>query len=164
MNKQGSAQDIVLVIVVVFATAVAAIMSAQVYTEFNDSGFFGESETGQEIADTTERVTLPLFDVIVLGVMLMGVLGAILLSFALKSSTAFYFIATIFVMFAMIPAVAIENSWEEIKVQDGLQDGRGYLPMTDNILSNLPLYFAVFSFLLLGVMFALNRAQGGGSI
>jgi len=160
-----SARDIIVVIVVFFALAIAFFAINYTYYEISDrminSSAFNESsqaqqaiESGRTVANRTDYILFIVFMAMCFVIIITG--------WFVGGDPIFSFIYFIVIVLAVVVAAVLNNVWvgfteSSIFLVDGVL---ARFPIVDHMMSHLPLYAAIVGFLGLIAMFAKSSITG----
>lgn len=157
MNKNGSARDIILIAVLVFAlgiaflatnyminTSITKILAVDVVNESSSSVAAFESLQG----------TLGRMDYIIMGFFVGFILFLLISGWIIGGHPVFMVIYFIFVIIATAVSAVLANAWDDFSQASVFGSTVTSFPFTNHILANLPIYIAVIGILGMVVMFA----------
>lgn len=159
-NKEGSLQDLIILIVVLFTLAISLIIGKVVFSSINDSGIFEGSPTAEHIASQMEDNVYPAFDVMFFITFIAGVLGAGLLAFAIRTHPAFYWVSFIFLTIVTLVSATLSNVWQTLMENATLNQHLATSEITGYVMTNLPFFIVGSGFIIMLIMYALNQTDG----
>src|SRR3990172_5790523 len=134
MNKKGAARDVILIGVLVFMFAI---------------GFFVIYNVFESVNTVTSRL-----DYVIFGLFIGLVLALIITAWFIGGEPIFMFIYFMFVVIAVIISAVLSNAWEQFTGSAIFGLTIAAFPITNNLLSNLPLYSGIIGFVGVVAMFA----------
>lgn len=167
MNKKGSARDVIMIAVLVFVFAIGFFViyyaTKEVTTAMLSIPAVNASqatidalEGSRDVADQMDYVVFGLFIGLILALMITG--------WFIGGNPIFMGIYFIVIVLAVVFSTILSNVWETTTQASIFGTTINGFPITDNIMSNLPLYMAVIGFLGIVVMFAKPYFAGGGTV
>lgn len=158
-DQDGASVDNFYVLVLFFTMAVL-FMAIIVFwnVAYGVSGLWAGS-VGLTIRDNTQR-GIDTFDFILLMVYIGIHLGILVSSYLLRSHPVMYVAS--FILMAVLPLVAVplSNAYEGIIAESVLSAAAAQMPMTNYIISQLPMFETIWSILTIVVLYAFSRYEG----
>jgi hypothetical protein len=155
---KGSVLDVLMIILMVFGVAIAAILGAF---------FIGEMETPMVEAGADQyifnqgQMAIGVFDnmfiVIYAGLFML----AIIMAFMVPVHPIFAILALLFSMIMIVLSVPISNMYHEFATSDAMITTANEFTQTNLVMQNLPLITIAFTVILLVVMFTRFQSAGG---
>ena len=162
VNRKGGAQDIFMFGALAFAFAITCIVAFYVVGQVNPllKSKIGSKPTNISINGTLDRweQSTQSLDFALMGLVIGLILAIIISSLLVRLHPAFFFIMVIMLILAIIVAVPLSNSYEDIAA--ALAIG-GSFTITTFIMSNLPLFVAVVGVTAIVISFV--KMGSGGS-
>lgn len=156
MNKRGSARDIILITVLVFAMAigtfVAHFMTNTAADEMLKIDQINSSEKTVEALEAYKS-TSARYDQIVFGVFIGLCLALMITSWFVGGNPIFMFIYFIIVVIGVAVSAIKANTWEQVSQASIFGNTVTAFPLTNNLMSYWPVYIAVVGLVGLIVMF-----------
>jgi hypothetical protein len=162
MNKRGSLQDLLFVMVILLTLAITIVVAVKVARDLDDNGMFdnrggADYHDSRIIYNNTLFNVIPQFDNIFVGVLVAGVLGTIILGFATRSLTVFFAVGFVFTIIMVMIAAIISNVYDEVADNAQLADTSDDFTAIEFIMSNLPLVILISAVLVSIVIYGLWR-------
>ena len=159
-----SARDIVVIGVMVFALAIAFFAGHHMINTAIDQMIANpvinaSSDTTaalQNTKDLTNRM-----DYVVGGVFLALTLALIITGYLIGGNPIFMFIYFLFVTISTVLATILSNVWETVASYVGFTGTLAYFPISNHLLTYLPIYMVVIGFIGMVAMFAKPYITGG---
>lgn len=152
-----AAKDVIVITVVVFVFAVAFLISHyalnQGFNQMKNNTVFNESETAQSVLSASQDLTAR-FDYIVLVIFLALCLAMIITGWLVGGHPIFMFFYFIVIVIGVVLGAILANAWETISTNVTFITTLGSFPITDHIVSALPIYTTIIGFIGMVVMFA----------
>lgn len=165
MNKQGSAKDVILIGILVFVFAIGFFVvfniTNTVTTTMMSIPAINESAAAVEALQGSQRVSEKM-DYVVFGLFIGLVLALLITGWFIGGNPIFMAIYFMVVVMAVVFSTVLSNVWETTTQSSIFGTTISYFPISNNLMTNLPLYSAVIGFLGLVVMFAKPYFAGGG--
>lgn len=162
-GKKGSLQDLLFLIVILLTLGITIIIASLVANKVDESSLFSDDTTGTNqskaraiYAKTIDSV-VPKFDTIFVGTFIGGMLIIILLSFALKSPTAFFVLGFILTMVMVMLSGIISNVYDEVADNPALSSVSSQFTAMEFIMSHLPTVILVAATIISIVIYGLWR-------
>lgn len=160
-----AAKDVILTGILVFIFAigffVVFFMSNVVTTRMMGIAAINQSQAAVEALQGSQAVAQKM-DYVVFGLFIGLVLAMIITSWYVGANPIFMFIYFLVIVLGVTFSTMLSNVWETITQSSIFGTTINYFPISNNLLTNLPLYTAVIGFLGLVVMFAKPYFSGGG--
>ena len=159
-----AASDVVLIGVLVFATAIGLFAIFAAVTPAIDGMLHTEMNESAEAVDALQgtQTMMGKFDYLVMGVFIALVLGLIITSWFIGGNPLFMFIYFIVIVLAVIVAAIMSNVWETVTSASVFGTTLGSFPLANHLMLLLPYYIAVVGFIGIIVMFAKPYLSEGG--
>ena len=160
-----AAQDVVLVGVIIFALSLAFFASHFVVNTMYDSllnnTVMNSSESVREVLQAGKASTNQM-DYVIFGVFIALVLGIIISGWFIGGNTLFSVLYFFVWVIATFLSAIFSNTWQSISAASIFGSTVAAFPITNNIMTSLPIYVVVVGFLGIIAMFAKPYFQGGG--
>ena len=162
MKKRGSLQDLILVMVILLSLAITIIFSALITREIQNSGMFDDRGTvnhsrARAIFGITRDRVLPTFDNIFIGTLVAGMLGVVILSFAVRSLPVFFVTGFVFITVLMLLAPILANVYDAVATHPLLVADADDFTAIDFVFSNFPLIILAAAVLVSITIYGLFR-------
>lgn len=158
VDKKGSARDVVLISVVIFALGIALfilyfMMDTTVDNMLNVTAINSSAPTVEVLNSFTP--TFDRFDYIVFGVFVGLLFSLLITSWFIGGNPVFMFVYFIVIVVSISVSVILANTWDSI-ISTGIFGATTIdaFPLTKHLLENLPYYNAIVGMLGLITMFA----------
>lgn len=138
-NKRGQAIfDLVLVVIIIFVLALAAVFGAYVYDELNDeiqndSDFSAQAKESAQFVDTNYSNW---FDNVIITVLIFLWVLLIVTSFLIDAHPVFFIITVLLLIVVFIAGMAMANSYEELTSDGDLNAFANNMPKTAFVFDN----------------------------
>jgi len=161
MNKRGASIDNFFVMIQYFGLAIFFIVLLLFWAGVSDlnTELWSASSVGQEIKSNAQD-TVNLFDFISMLVYFGIHIGIIALAFLLRTHPIIYLVAIILIALLAIVGVELSNSYEQIISDPDIATVASDIPMTNYIMSNLPMFEVIWGFVTAVVLFGIARYEG----
>ena len=156
-NKKGSVLDVLLIAIFLFGFGVSFLMIHHAInitadqmlnnTQINDSTDF--VRVMNETKDRTDRL-----DYIVFAVFMAFIIALIVASFLVPAQPIFMFIFLIVDMIIVAMSAVLSYVWNDISTRSTFISSITSFPITDHLLSNLPIYITIAALLSLALTYA----------
>ena len=162
-GKRGSLQDLVFLMVILLTVGITIIVATLIATSIDEGGVFDDRPGGPSyeeariIYNVTLNRVIPTFDTIFVGVFVGGLAIIILLSFAVRSLTAFFVLGFIFTVILVMLAAILSNVYDEVADHPQLINASQDFTAMEFIMSNLPLVILGSAALVSIVIYGLFR-------
>ncbi len=149
VNRKGSLQDLLLVMVLLLVLAITIVFSSLIAHKIGDTRIFSDELTGtnQSVArgifDKTLNNTIPKFDTIFVGFLIAGILGTIILAFAVRSLTVFFMAGFIFTAVLILIAPILSNVYDAVADNEQVIEFSAPFTAIEFVMSNLPLMMLI---------------------
>jgi hypothetical protein len=157
MNRKGSALDVLLICVVVFAFGVGFLIlhfsSNAIYDKLLNSTAVNSSAKTVTTLQAAKAVTAKL-DYYSLAIFIGLTMALIITAWYISANPLFMGIYVIVIFIAVLIAMGLSNAWETISQRPVFVNSLAALPITNNLLSYLPYYVAVIGIIGIIVLFA----------
>jgi hypothetical protein len=165
VNKKGSFFDLIIMVAIAFGLVIAFIfittITDQLNVAFQDTPI-GQSNYSNTTMQQTTSVTHNL-DFITLTVFICLFIVTILFAVYIPANPIFIPIFIIFGIIGVIICIPLSSGYEEFAENSALSATvNSYYPITDIIMSNLPIFFAAFTAILLIITYVKGSSEGGG--
>ena len=152
-----AARDVIFIAVTIFVLGIAFYathyaINNSIDKMLNITQINGTSET-VDAFESTKTLTNRL-DYIVLAVFIGLILALIISSWFIGGNPIFMFIYALIVIIGVILSAVLANAWETYSTTPALASTITSFPITNHLLSYLPIYAAVIGFIGIVVMFA----------
>lgn len=157
-DKKGSARDVLLIGVLLFSLAVAAVISHYTMNTFADTMLniteINESNATAVVLTATKEATDRL-DYVVFGFFIALTLALLITSYFMAGNVIFMFIYFIVIVIGVILSAIMSNVWEDIGTLSVLGTTiTTSFPIANHIMAQLPIYIAVIGIIGMVIMFA----------
>lgn len=138
-NKKGQTVfDLVLLVIVIFVVALAAVFGAYVYDELNDeiqndADFSAQSKESAEYVNTNYATW---FDNIILTILIFLWILLIVSSFLIDAHPVFFIVTVLLLIVVFIAGMAMANSYTELTSDADLSSFAANMPKTAFIFDN----------------------------
>lgn len=167
MNRKGSAQDVLLIMGLMFAFGVAFLVAhyatGEIYTAMLANPQINESavtvdvlEAGLEVDDKLDYWTMAVFFGLIIAL--------IVTAWFVSGNPLFIGVYVIVIIIAVVVSMGLSNGWEELSQNPKLIGSTNSLPFTNHVLLYLPYYTAVLGMLGIIVLFAKPFFRPGGDL
>lgn len=167
MNRRGSAQDVILIGVLVFAFGLGALVlhfaSNRLYDGMLNNSQVNSSETTVSVLQASKTATDKL-DYWVLGIFIGLTLALIITGWFVGGHPLFMGLYGLVIFLAVIFSMILANAWELIVQRLPFVASITAMPITNHLVSYLPYYSAVIGVIGLIVMFAKPSQSSGGNL
>lgn len=158
MNKKGSARDVLMFGILIFAIAIGLfvinfIMTSAIDAMTSTSEINASNET-VTVLEATKTSTLNRLDLFVLALFIGLVLAIIISGWLVGGHPIFMFLYFIVVIIGVIVSAFLSNVWETFTQSATFGTTIANFAISNNILLNLPIYTTVIGFIGIIVMFA----------
>jgi len=157
VNKKGSARDVILIVILVFAFSIGLFATHYMINESIDQILnnteINSSSTTVDVFQSGKEVTQR-FDYVVFGLFIGLVLALIVTGWFVGGNPIFMFIYFMIVTIATTISAVLANAWESFSQASVFGTNVTNFPITNHLLSYLPIYAAIIGLLGLIVMFA----------
>lgn len=161
----ASTNDVILTGVIVFMFAIGFFtiyfMSATVTNQMLSISAINSSSATVEVLQSQSKVTGKL-DYVIFGVFMGLVLGLIISGWFVGGNPLFMAVYFLVIVIGVATSTVLSNVWETTSQAAIFGSTITAFPLTNNLLSNLPLYTAIIGFLGMVVMFAKPYISGAG--
>lgn len=159
------ARDILFMALLLFVVGITVFISF-----FLNKTFTTELRTVTEINTTPEAMTaldatdrvLNYSDYMYFAVFVGFVLFIIISGWFIGGHPIFTIFYLIFIVASVIIGAVLSNTWETVTSEPAFGTTLNSFPLTNHIMTNLPLYLAIMGFLAVVIVFAKPVAQAGG--
>lgn len=167
MNRRGSAQDILLIAVLLFALGLGFLILHMVGTHIYN-GLLANSQI-QTSAATVEvlqaaKAQLAKLDLYFLAVFIGLVLALIITSWFISTNPLFMSLYVIIIIIGVVVSMGLSNAWESASQRPAFVTSLAAVPITNHVLSYLPYYIAVIGMIGCIVLFAKPSFRAGGDL
>ena len=158
MSKQGTARDVGFIAVGLFVFALVAFIASFFISTAVDGMLnidaVNDSSSTKTALESADGVASAKFDSLVVGLFIGYILGMIITSWIVGGNPIFMFIYFIVVVVSVILSMVLANTWETVTQASVFGSTINNFPITNHIISYLPLYIAIIGIIGLIVMFA----------
>lgn len=167
LNRRGSAQDILLIGVLLFAFGIGFLILHMVGTRIYD-GLLAQSSI-QSSPATVEvfeaaKAQLAKLDLWFLAIFIGLVLALIITSWFISTNPLFMSLYVIILIIGVIVSMGLSNAWESASQRPAFATSLAAVPITNHVLSYLPYYIAVVGMVGCIVLFAKPGFRAGGDL
>ncbi len=163
MNKRGGIQTIIIMIIILFGIALAAIIFSKVFLDVT-----GELKTCDEFSNNTidtieaaEMRTVPLLDYMIFFSLIALMVGLIISSIYLNVHPAVVMVLIIALLVAVFFAGQIANVFSDITADDQLSATAGEFELTNVVLGEyFPLIILVVGIIVIIILYGKSRRVG----
>jgi hypothetical protein len=167
LNRRGSAQDVILIGVLLFAFGIGFLVlhliSAQIYGGLLNNSEINSSAATVEVLRASQAQAGKL-DLWFLAIFIGLILALIITSWYISANPLFLSLYVIVLIIAVVAAMILSNAWESASQRPVFVTSLNALPITNHVLSYLPYYIAVIGMLGCIVMFAKPGFRPGGDL
>lgn len=160
----ASTNDVILIGVLIFGFAIGFFtiyyISTTVTTQMLAIPTINQSSATVEVLQAQSKVTSKM-DYIIFGVFIGLILALMISGWFVGGNPLFMAIYFLIIIVAVTSSTVLSNVWETTSQSSIFGSTVSSFPITNNILSNLPLYLAIIGFLGMVVMFAKPLLTGG---
>lgn len=164
MNNSGSARDVLLIGILVFAFAIGFFVVFNITMTVTNTMMsipaINQSSAAVEALEGSQRVAGRM-DYVIFGLFIGLVLALLISGWFIGGNPIFMAIYFIVVVIAVVFSTVLSNVWETTSQASIFGTTINSFPITNNLLTNLPIYIAVIGFLGMVVMFAKPYFAGG---
>ena len=158
MNKRGTARDVGFIAVGLFVFALVAFIASFFISTAVDGMLnidtVNDSSSTKTALESADGVASAKFDSLVVGLFIGYILSMIITSWIVGGNPIFMFIYFIVVVVSVILSMVLANTWETVTQASVFGSTINNFPITNHIISYLPLYIAIIGIIGLIVMFA----------
>lgn len=164
MNKKGSIQDILYIAVFLLAFGMCVYIGMYIFKSFN------ETESTQQIMFNTTvgnftagkaMQTLKMYDLFFPMVMIGLTIGTIILAFYIRTHPALFIAFIIILMVTVLVSAVLSNIFEDFSNETSFETVRGYYPVMNYLMGNLPIIILIIGFIVAIVLFG---TSGGNPV
>lgn len=158
-NKKGNLPDIALIVVVLFAFAIAATFGKVVIDEMNDNLANKSSipNSTKSVLSGAQGSYNSLVDGAFLFAMVITFIGIVISAFFIRSHPIFFVIGIIFMIFLLFVSMVLQDTWQEMTSKTILGSRAAEFTIIDFILGNLPYVVVIIGFTIIIVLYAKTR-------
>lgn len=164
MKKRGSVRDVGLIAILLFGIAILFLVvhysSNVIYDTLINNSKFNDSADAVEVFEEGKNLTNRL-DYVVFVFFIALVIGLIITGFLIGGIPIFMFIYFLVVCVIVGISMILSNTWETISQKATFIVTLTAFPITNNLMTYLPIYMAIVGILGMIVMFA-KPVFGGG--
>lgn len=161
MNKKGSVDDLIYIIIIIVAVAMFILIGFKVISQFNTQ-IQGMSMFSDNAKNVVNNVT-ETFPTVVDNTFLFLTVGlcivAIVLAFLVRIHPVFFIFYIIFVPVIIFITGAMSNIYRKAAATTSFSDVAGQMVFMSHIVQYLPIIIGVFGFLLAFIMYNTWRAE-----
>lgn len=162
MNKKGSVEDILFVLVIFLTVSIISVIMVSIVGQLFDTGVFDDTEA-EVIKDNYELNVRPMYDKMAIGILFAGVIGSIALAFLVRTHPAFLLISILYGIVVVTVSVPLANVYDGLQNTDELREIiENDFAIVTQVMANLPLFATVFLVLLFITMYGINKVDGVG--
>lgn len=163
-RKKGSARDVIFISVILFMFSIGFFVVYNISYTVTDS-MIGISAINQSAAAVQalrgSQAVADRMDYVVFGLFIGLVLALIISGWFIGGNPIFMVIYFLVVVMGVVFSTVLSNTWETTTQSSIFGTTITHFPLTNNLMSNLPVYIAVIGFLGIVVMFAKPYVTGG---
>jgi len=159
-NKRGNVFDPLIIIIVLFGFALAAVLFLLISSDMKDKLTDLLDSPTSHNAITATYDAIKTFDYIFVILVSMLVTSTLISAFFIKSHPIFFIINTILLFVFMIPAVVLSNTFEKYEGAAKIAPLMTDFPLISYFMDKLPWVLAIAMVLMFVVLF---MYKGGGS-
>jgi hypothetical protein len=167
VNRRGSAQDVLFIAVLLFASAIGFLViyyaTNSIYTALLANAQIQESDAAIE-ALQAGKDNLAKLDTFFLAVFIGLVLSLIITSWFISGNPLFMGIYIVIMVIAVVVSMALSNAWESVSQNATFASSMSALPTANHVLTYLPYYISVVAMIGLIVIFAKPAFAPGGDL
>lgn len=164
MHKKGSVRDVLLIGILIFVFGIGFFIiffaSNTVITSMLSMTQINTSAAAVEALQGTQRATLQM-DYVIFGLFIGLVLALLISGWFIGANPIFMVIYFLVIVMGVVFGTIMSNVWETTTQASVFGTTINSFPITNNLLTNLPIYIAIIGFLGMIVMFAKPYIQGG---
>lgn len=157
MDKQGSARDVILIVIVIFVLALGTFV-AHFMMNTAANGMLAvptiNSSSSTVTALESAKTVSSQYDYLVFAVFIGMTLALIITGWFVGGNPIFMFIYFLIVIIGVVLAAIFSNVWEQISQASVFGSTVVSFPITNHLLTWLPMYASIIGILGLIVMFA----------
>lgn len=165
MDKRASVRDIVFIAVILFMFAIGFFVVYNItYTVTNSMmgiSVINSSASAVKALQGSQKVA-DRMDYVIFGLLIGLILALIITGWFIGGNPIFMVIYFLVVIITVVFSTVLSNTWETTTQSSIFGNTVTHFPITNNIMSNLPVYMAVIGFLGIVVMFAKPYVTGAG--
>lgn len=166
MNKKGSVRDVILIGVLVFAVAIGLFvinfMMGQTVSKITTNPSINSSAASLSAFQSITTKITPKFDYLVFAFFIGLVLALVITGYFIGGNPIFMFIYFIGIVLAVVLSAVLSNVWEQVISSPTFGTTISSFPITNHLMSYLPIYMAVVGFIGIVVMFAKPQGESMG--
>ncbi len=157
MNKKGNVTDVAFLVITLFFIGVVSFIGLFVFGQIKDrlvtSPAINETaEAVQALEDVNNRT--PMFDYFGLAVFIGFTLSIIITGWFIGGNPLFMIVYFLVLVALVVVCMVISNVWENFTQADTFGYATSPLPITNHLLTYLPIYIVIVAFLGIIAMFA----------
>jgi hypothetical protein len=162
--KKKAQLELLFMIAVLFMIGLVAFVGYRMFTEINtDMQADNTISAEAKAASSSLYSRFPsIFDSGFIFVFVIIWISILVSSYFIDSSPAFFIISLILFAFTIVVALGLNEGYEAILQDSEFSTYNTVFPMTNYIISNLPLVAVIVGFSILIVLYAKARGSGGG--
>lgn len=167
MNNRGNARDVIVLGVILFAVGLMAFIGYNTFNVMadkmlNTTAFNSSAHASQALNDVKGDTTK--VDNIVLGVFIGFSVAIIVTAWFIGGNILFVLLYFLFMVVGVVVGMVLSNAWEGVTQASvfGASYVIGDLPITNWLVTNLPVVLVVVGFIGMIAMFAKPYMAGGG--
>ena len=166
MDKKGSVRDVLLIGILIFVFGIGFFiiffMSNTVITAMLSMPAINSSAATVAALQGSQNVTHQM-DYVIFGLFIGLILALLISGWFIGANPIFMVIYFLVIVMAVIFGSMMSNVWETTTQSSIFGTTINSFPITNNLLTNLPIYIAIIGFLGMIVMFAKPYLSGGYS-
>lgn len=152
MNRRGNVLDFVYVPILLFIIAITLIVSLKIVNVTKDTGLFDEYPESEKVVNQVSYTLVNMDNMILF--LLIGISLFVLVSgFFANNHPAFFIIAVLLLMVAVMIGAALSNTFWKFSVIDSLESTVNEFPKTQFIMERIPYYLAFLGMATLALMY-----------
>jgi len=161
-KKSQSGTDIIFAVATLFGLALFALIATYTYSEFvttaKSSETFNQTQQAIDVLEDIEDVN-DMWDYVITVILIGFALAIIILGYFIDVSSIFFPFYIIVLLIGLVVATTLQYVWEQISgtTTFTLVTSSSY-PISNHILTNLPIYFTIIGILGLVATYAKTRS------
>lgn len=161
-DKKGDISSIILFIVIIFFLSVSGlfihyITGMMVGTIKNTTASMTDRPEVNATLDTAETKVTSMFDYLIMALFAGIFISMILLSYSVGASPIMFPLFIILWIISIVISAPISNTWITISTNSSLNSSASSMPITNNLLSYLPIYITIIGLIIIIVLYAKRR-------
>lgn len=158
-NRKGATVDNFFVVVTFFALAIFFIVLMVFWNQVSTIDIWDQSSVGPQIRGHAQDA-YNTFDFILVIVYFGLHLGILLTAYFLRTHPFMYVIGIILLAILALIAAPLSNAYQDFIVDTEISAAANDIPITNNVMRNLPLYEIIFGLISLIVLYGFARGEG----